>query len=71
MVAHVALVSVNPDVMKLELTYSIAQSRVGVPYPSITETVILLFIIEMLFDAIHFEPSPLTLIPVLVYKNIL
>lgn len=50
--AYVALISVNPDVMKVELIYSIALSRVGVPYPSITEALILLFIIEMLFEAI-------------------
>lgn len=50
--AYVALVSVNPDVMKVELIFTIAQSRVGVPYPSITESLILLFIIEMLFEAI-------------------
>ncbi|MBP3961947.1 spore germination protein [Paenibacillus lignilyticus] len=50
--AYVALVSINPDVMKLELIYSIARSRVGVPYPSLTEALILLFIIEMLLEAI-------------------
>ncbi|WP_127532805.1 spore germination protein [Paenibacillus kobensis] len=50
--AYVALVSINPDVMKVELIYSIAQSRVGVPYPSITEALILLFIMEMLLEAI-------------------
>ncbi|GLX66620.1 hypothetical protein MU1_09640 [Paenibacillus glycanilyticus] len=49
---YVALISVNPDVMKIELIYSIAQSRVGVPYPSLTEALILLFIIEMLFEAL-------------------
>ncbi|QHW31160.1 spore germination protein [Paenibacillus rhizovicinus] len=50
--AYVALISVNPDVMKVELIYSIALSRVGVPYPSLTEALILLFIIEMLFEAL-------------------
>ncbi|QAY65802.1 spore germination protein [Paenibacillus protaetiae] len=50
--AYVALVSVNPDVMKVELIYSIALSRVGVPYPSLTEALLLLFIIEMLFEAL-------------------
>ncbi|RAP75024.1 hypothetical protein DL346_16655 [Paenibacillus montanisoli] len=50
--AYVALVSINPDVMKVELIYSIAKTRVGVPYPSLTEALILLFIIEMLLEAI-------------------
>ncbi|MDR6550895.1 spore germination protein [Paenibacillus qinlingensis] len=50
--SYVALISVNPDVMKIELIYSIALSRVGVPYPSLTEALILLFIIEMLFEAL-------------------
>ncbi|WP_248759868.1 spore germination protein [Paenibacillus sp. ATY16] len=50
--AYVALISVNPDVMKVELIYSISLSRVGVPYPSLTEALLLLFIIEMLFEAL-------------------
>ncbi|WP_027084572.1 spore germination protein [Cohnella panacarvi] len=48
---YVALVSVNPDVLRIELAMSIAGSRVGVPYPAIVETVLLLVTLELILEA--------------------
>ncbi|MDR6549605.1 hypothetical protein J2736_000788 [Paenibacillus qinlingensis] len=49
---YVALVSVNPDVLRFELAHSIARSRIDVPYPAIVETLLLLFILELTLEAI-------------------
>ncbi|RIX59378.1 spore gernimation protein GerA [Paenibacillus nanensis] len=48
---YVALVSVNPDVLRIELALSIARSRVDVPYPAIVETLLLLIILELILEA--------------------
>ncbi|MBB6673433.1 spore germination protein [Cohnella nanjingensis] len=48
---YVALVSVNPDVLRIELALSIASSRVGVPYPAIVETLLLLLVLELILEA--------------------
>ncbi|MDQ6419010.1 spore germination protein [Paenibacillus sp. LHD-117] len=48
---YVALVSVNPDVLRIELALSIAKSRVDVPYPSLVETLLLLIILELILEA--------------------
>lgn len=48
---YVALISVNPDALRIELAMSIAQSREGIPYPAIVETLFLLIILELLLEA--------------------
>ncbi|QFT89041.1 Spore germination protein B1 [Bacillus sp. THAF10] len=48
---YVALVAVNPEVLRIELVLSIAQSREGVPYPSIVEMIIMLIILELIVEA--------------------
>mgnify|MGYP001220150468 CR=1 FL=1 len=48
---YVALVSVNPDVLRIEIAMSIAGSRVGVPYPAMVETILLLVILELILEA--------------------
>lgn len=48
---YVALVSVNPDVLRIELALSIARSRIDVPYPAIVETFLLLIILELILEA--------------------
>ncbi|QNK54457.1 spore germination protein [Paenibacillus sp. PAMC21692] len=48
---YVALVSVNPDVMRIELALTIAKSRIDVPYPSLVETLLLLVILELILEA--------------------
>ena len=48
---YVALVSVNPDVLRIELALSIAGSREGVPYPAIIETLLLLIVLELALEA--------------------
>ncbi|WNR45204.1 spore germination protein [Paenibacillus roseipurpureus] len=48
---YIAIVSYNPEVLRVQLTLSIAGSRVVVPYPSFVEVFIMLFMIEALNEA--------------------
>jgi hypothetical protein len=48
---YVALVAVNPEVLRIELALSIAQSRDGVPYPALVEMILMLFILELILEA--------------------
>ncbi|SFI40441.1 GerA spore germination protein [Paenibacillus sp. UNC496MF] len=48
---YVALVSVNPEVLRIELAVSIAQSREGIPYPVFLEIVLMLIILELIIEA--------------------
>lgn len=48
---YVSFVSYNPEVLRVQLTLSIAGSRVVVPYPSFIEVLIMLFMIETLTEA--------------------
>ncbi|TBL74579.1 spore germination protein [Paenibacillus thalictri] len=48
---YIAIVSYNPEVLRVQLTLSIAGSRVVVPYPSFIEVIIMLFMIEALIEA--------------------
>lgn len=48
---YVALVSVNPEVLRIELALSIAKSREGVPYPAIIEIILMLVILELIIEA--------------------
>ncbi|OIA98675.1 hypothetical protein AK95_16055 [Paenibacillus sp. LC231] len=46
----VALVSVNPEVLRLQLALSIANSRQDVPYPAFVETLLLLIVLELILE---------------------
>ncbi|TVY09479.1 spore germination protein [Paenibacillus cremeus] len=48
---YIAIVSLNPEVLRFQLTLTIAGSRVVVPYPSFVEVFIMLFMIEALIEA--------------------
>jgi len=48
---YVALVSVNPEVLRIELALSIAGSREGVPYPALIETLLMLFVLELTLES--------------------
>ncbi|QVY61067.1 spore germination protein [Cytobacillus gottheilii] len=48
---YVALVAVNPEVLRIEIALSVAQSREGVPYPAIIEILIMLLILELILEA--------------------
>ncbi|WP_164545600.1 spore germination protein [Paenibacillus albus] len=54
---YVAIVSVNPDVLRYELAHTIAISRLDVPYPAIIEALLLLLILELIMEAIIRLPS--------------
>lgn len=49
--AYVAIISYNPEVVKVQLALSIASSRIGVPYPSFIEVSIMLLLMEFLVEA--------------------
>ncbi|WP_231710670.1 spore germination protein [Gracilibacillus suaedae] len=48
---YVALVAVNPGVLRIEMALSIAQSRQGVPYPALVEVLLMLIILELILEA--------------------
>lgn len=48
---YVAIVSYNPEILKVQFTLSLAGSRAAVPYPSFIEVMIMLFLIEALVEA--------------------
>lgn len=48
---YIALVSVNPEVLRIELALSIAQSREGVPYPALLEVMLMLLVLELILEA--------------------
>lgn len=48
---YIALVSVNPEVLRIELALSIAQSREGVPYPALLEVLLMLLVLELILEA--------------------
>ncbi|MFF2888305.1 spore germination protein [Paenibacillus sp. NPDC057967] len=48
---YVSLVSVNPDLLRIEIALTIARSRMDVPYPSLVETLLLLIILELIIEA--------------------
>ena len=48
---YVAIVSYNPEIFRVQLTFSIAGSRSAVPYPSFIEVTLMLFMIESLIEA--------------------
>ncbi|MBD2872280.1 spore germination protein [Paenibacillus arenilitoris] len=48
---YVALVAVNPEVLRIEMALSVAVSREGVPYPAIVEMLLMLVILELIIEA--------------------
>ncbi|WP_311198761.1 spore germination protein [Paenibacillus hexagrammi] len=48
---YVGLVSYNPEVLRVQLSLSIAGSRASVPYPSYVEVFFMLIMTEMLIEA--------------------
>ncbi|RKL66238.1 spore gernimation protein GerA [Salipaludibacillus neizhouensis] len=54
---YVALVAVNPEVLRLELALTIAQSREAIPYPALVEIILMLIIMELIIEATVRLPS--------------
>ncbi|MDR6879970.1 spore germination protein [Bacillus sp. 3255] len=48
---YVALVAVNPEVLRIELALAVSQSREGVPYPALVEILTVLLILELIQEA--------------------
>ncbi|SET13853.1 spore germination protein [Salinibacillus kushneri] len=49
--AYVGIISYNPEVLRIQLAFSIAGSRMPVPYPSYLEVLFMLIMMEMLTEA--------------------
>ncbi|GAA0502286.1 spore germination protein [Salinibacillus aidingensis] len=49
--AYVGIISYNPEVLRIQLAFSIAGSRMPVPYPSYLEVLFMLIMMEMLVEA--------------------
>ncbi|WP_261300624.1 spore germination protein [Paenibacillus andongensis] len=54
---YVALVSVNPETLRIELALSIATSRIGIPLPTFLEMLLLLIISEIIVEATQRLPK--------------
>ncbi|WLD92948.1 spore germination protein [Alkalihalobacillus sp. AL-G] len=54
---YVALVAVNPEVLRIELALTIAQSREAIPYPALVEILMMLIILELIMEASVRLPS--------------
>ncbi|RAP74500.1 spore germination protein [Paenibacillus montanisoli] len=54
---YVALVSVNPETLRIELALSIASSRIGIPLPTFLEMLLLLIISEIIIEATQRLPK--------------
>lgn len=48
---YIAITSYNPEILRSQLTLTIAGSRAGVPYPSIFEVLFMMLAVEMLVEA--------------------
>ncbi|OCT13402.1 spore gernimation protein GerA [Paenibacillus pectinilyticus] len=48
---YVALVAVNPEVLRIEIALAVAQSRDGVPYTALVEILLILIILELILEA--------------------
>ncbi|WP_249317101.1 spore germination protein [Bacillus sp. FJAT-50079] len=57
---YVAIISFNPEVLRVELTLAIAGSRIGVPYPSFFEVLFMLIFMELLTEASIRLPKPIS-----------
>lgn len=54
---YVALVSVNPETLRIELALSVASSRIGIPLPTFLEMFFLMIISEIIIEATQRLPK--------------
>lgn len=48
---YVSLVAVHPEILRIQLALSIAQSREGVPYPAFVEIAFMMILLELIIEA--------------------
>ncbi|MER2007751.1 MAG: spore germination protein [Psychrobacillus sp.] len=48
---YVALVSVNPEILQIDLALTVALSREGIPYPALVEILFMLVVLELILEA--------------------
>ncbi|TYS16756.1 spore germination protein [Rossellomorea vietnamensis] len=48
---YVALVAVNPEMLRIELALTVAETREGVPYPAFVEALLMLLVLELILEA--------------------
>ncbi|MFC5466068.1 spore germination protein [Lederbergia graminis] len=54
---YVALVSINPEMLKIELALSVAKTREGVPYPALIEVIFMLIVLELILESLKRLPK--------------
>ncbi|MFC5451195.1 spore germination protein [Paenibacillus aestuarii] len=54
---YVALVSVNPETLRIELALSVASSRIGIPLPTFLEMLLLIIVSEISIEATQRLPK--------------
>ncbi|MDR6550362.1 spore germination protein [Paenibacillus qinlingensis] len=54
---YVALVSVNPEALRIELALSVASSRIGIPLPTFLEMLFLMTVSEIIIEATQRLPK--------------
>ncbi|TCP21301.1 GerA spore germination protein [Scopulibacillus darangshiensis] len=49
---YVAIVSVNPEILKIDLALFVSESRRGIPFPALLETMIMVVLVDLTLEAI-------------------
>ncbi|WEG13480.1 spore germination protein [Pullulanibacillus sp. KACC 23026] len=49
---YVAIISINPEVLKIDLALFVSESRQGIPFPALLETIIMVGLVDLILEAI-------------------
>ncbi|MBG9587441.1 hypothetical protein ABE26_10330 [Cytobacillus firmus] len=49
---YVSFVSVNPEALKIDLALFVSESRQGIPFPALIETIIMVVLVDLILEAI-------------------
>ncbi|MGP9043956.1 spore germination protein [Cytobacillus kochii] len=49
---YVSVISVNPEALKIDLALFVSESRQGIPFPALIETVIMVVLVDLILEAI-------------------
>ena len=49
---YVSIISVNPEILKIDLALFVSESRQGIPFPALLETIIMVVMVDLILEAI-------------------
>jgi hypothetical protein len=49
---YVSIISINPEVLKIDLALFVSESRQGIPFPALLETIIMVVLVDLTLEAI-------------------